>query len=137
MEERGFTVKVFSGRGLEVEVTARSVLLESAVGQLGFYPDHREYIGLLGTGVVEAESVSGEIVRFVAAGGVCTFRENVLTLLADTVDLPESVDPGVLKQDRVLLGVELEGLTLFDPEWEVVSQKLARIAAVEDLLQQR
>jgi F0F1-type ATP synthase epsilon subunit len=134
MADKLFKLKVFSGRGLEIELEVQSVHLESAVGQLGFYADHREYIGLLATGVLEAVSANDALVRCVPAGGVCTFRDNVLTLLADTVDLPESVDPAVLKQDCSLLTVELEGLTLYDPEWEVVSQKLARISAVEALI---
>lgn len=134
MSDKLFKLKVFSGRGLELEVKVQSVYLEAAVGQLGFFADHREYIGLLGTGILEAVSAANEVVRCVPAGGVCTFRGNVLTLLADTVDLPESIDAAILKQDRSLLAVELEGLTLYDPEWEVVSQKLARISAVEALL---
>jgi F0F1-type ATP synthase epsilon subunit len=134
MAEGVFQLKVFSGRGLEFESTATSVNLKSAVGELGFLPGHREYVGLLATGIAECVTDSGATVRFVAAGGVCTYKDEVLTLLADTVDLKDTVDTNVLKQDEGLLTTELEGLSLFDPEWEVVAQKLARIEAVRELI---
>ena len=134
MSERVFQLKVFSGRGLEFEANAQSVTLYSAAGQLGFCPDHREYVGLLSTGVAECVTESGEIVKLVPSGGVCTFKDNVLTLLADTVDLRDTADTAILKQDRGLLEAELASLTLFDPAREVVSQKLARIEAVQALI---
>jgi F0F1-type ATP synthase epsilon subunit len=126
-------LKVFSGRGLEFESAVTSANLKSAVGEIGFLPGHREYVGLLATGIAECVTESGDTVRFVAAGGVCTYKDDVLTLLADTVDLKESIDTSVLKQDEGLLATELEALSLFDPEWEVVAQKLARIEAVREL----
>jgi F0F1-type ATP synthase epsilon subunit len=133
MADGTFQLKVFSGRGLEFESAVTSANLKSAVGEIGFLPGHREYVGLLATGIAECVTESGDTVRFVAAGGVCTYKDDVLTLLADTVDLKESIDTSVLKQDEGLLATELEALSLFDPEWEVVAQKLARIEAVREL----
>jgi hypothetical protein len=57
----------------------------------------------------------------------------VLTLLADTVDLPESLDLKPLSEDVSLLKTELERLSLFDPEHEALSQRVARIEAVKSL----
>ncbi len=134
MADGTFQLKVFSGRGLEFESAATSVTLKSAVGEIGFLPGHREYVGLLATGIADCVTDNGQTVRFVAAGGVCTYKDDVLTLLADTVDLKETADTSILKQDQALLATELEGLSLFDPEWEVVAQKLARIEAVRELV---
>ncbi len=134
MADGTFQLKVFSGRGLEFESAVTAVNLKSAVGEIGFLPGHREYVGLLATGIAECVTESGDTVRFVAAGGVCTYKDDVLTLLADTVDMEESFDASVLEQDEGLLATELEGLSLFDPEWEVVAQKLARIEAVRELI---
>jgi hypothetical protein len=55
----------------------------------------------------------------------------VLTLLADTVDNPDNLDTTPLSEDIELLKTELQGLSLFDPQWEVVSQKVARIEALK------
>ena len=91
MSDGTFQLKVFSGRGLEVEATVRSANVPSEGGELGFLPNHCEYVGLLSTGIGEYIAASGGSTaqKFIASGGIVTFSNNVLTLLADTVDLPE------------------------------------------------
>ena len=130
MSDGTFTLRVFSGRGLEAEVEVRSVNVPSEGGELGFLADHRDYVGLLSTGFTEYVAADGVTKKCITSGGVCSFSGNVLTLLADTVDLPESYDANLLNEDLDTLKLELQGLSLFDPEWEVVSQRVARIEAV-------
>jgi F0F1-type ATP synthase epsilon subunit len=67
------------------------------------------------------------------SGGIATFSNNTLTVLADTVDNPEALDLAPLAEDLTLLKTELENLSLFEPEWEVLSQKIARIEALKVL----
>ncbi len=131
MSDGTFTLRVFSGRGLEVEAEVRSVNVPSEGGELGFLADHRDYVGLLATGFTEYVAADGITKKCITAGGVCSFSGNVLTLLADTVDLPESYDATLLNEDIDTLKLELQALSLFDPEWEVVSQRVARIEAVK------
>jgi hypothetical protein len=58
----------------------------------------------------------------------------VLTLLADTVDKPEEIASSKVSDDEVaLLEAELEQLSLYEPEWEVLSQKVARLQALRTL----
>jgi len=130
MSDGTFTLRVFSGRGLEVEAEVRSVNVPSEGGELGFLADHRDYVGLLATGFTEYAAADGDTKKCITSGGVCSFSGNVLTLLADTVDLPESYDASLLNEDLDTLKLELQALSLFDPEWEVVSQRVARIEAV-------
>lgn len=135
MATASFTMKVFSGRGLEVEETVRSVNVPSQVGELGFLPNHCEYVGLLAAGIVDYTSdSSGKRGRCIVAGGVCTFRDNVLTLLADTVDLPESIDKATYATGLTELKVKRDQLSLNDPEWEVVNDQINRIGAMSTLL---
>jgi F0F1-type ATP synthase epsilon subunit len=131
MSDGTFTLKVFSGRGLEVDAQVRSVNVPSEIGELGFLANHCDYVGLISTGIVEyvAEGSAGTA-RCVVSGGICTFAQNVLTLLADSVDLP-GAEPVV--ENVELLRTQLETLSLFDPEWEVVSQRLARVEAQKSL----
>jgi len=136
MSDDTFQLKVFSGRGLEVEASVRSVTVPSEVGELGFLARHCDYVGLLSTGIVDYTAVDGASKRCIVSGGICTFADNVLTLLADTVDLPESLDLRPLSEDVALLKTELEALSLFDPEWEVLSQRVARIEALRSLAAQ-
>jgi len=136
MSNGTFQLKVYSGRGLEVEAQVSEVAVPSESGELGFLEDHCEYVGLLSTGLVHY-TPRGESSpkRCIVSGGICTFSNNVLTLLADTVDLPESLDLSPLNQDVGLLETQLESLSLFDPEWELLSQKVARINAIKSLAQ--
>lgn len=139
MADGTFTLRVFSGRGLEVEAAVRSVTVPADSGEVGFLADHCDYVGLLGTGLVvfetSTESSTGSATRrCLVSGGISTFANNVLTLLADTVDNPDALDTAPLKEDVALLKIELEKLSLFDPEWEIISNKVARLEALKELV---
>jgi F0F1-type ATP synthase epsilon subunit len=134
MAEGTFQLRVFSGRGLEIESPVSSVTIPTEVGEVGILADHCEYVGLLGTGIATYEiGASGQQKKCLVSGGLATFANNVLTLLADTVDNPENLDTTPLSEDLEVLKTELQGLSLFDPQWEVVSQKVARIEALKVL----
>ena len=131
-----FQLKVYSGRGLEVEATVSEVAVPSESGELGFLENHCDYVGILSNGFAQYTAIGGNTPkRCIVSGGICTFTNNVLTLLADTVDLPESLDLSPLDQDVGLLEAELESLSLFDPERDLLSQKVARINAIKSLAQ--
>jgi F0F1-type ATP synthase epsilon subunit len=134
MAEDTFQLRVFSGRGLEIEASVRSVTIPTEGGEIGVLAGHCEYVGLLGTGLAIYETSSDATQKkCLVSGGISTFSGNVLTLLADTVDNPEALDTTPLSQDVELLKTELQALSLFDPEWEVLSQKVARIEALKQL----
>jgi len=134
MSEGTFKLRVFSGRGLEVEATVSAATVPSEVGELGFLQDHCDYVGLIATGIAYFTDVAdGSTKRCIVSGGICTFSANVLTLLADTVDLPETLDRAQFGEDLSLLETELAALSTFDPEWQILSQKVARINAVRSL----
>ena len=135
MATSGFTLKVFSGRGLEIEEAVRSANVPSQIGELGFLPNHCEYVGLLSAGIVDYyPEGSGKRERCVVAGGVCTFRDNTLSLLADSVDLPGSIDAASYSASLTELKVKRDQLSLNDPEWEVVNEQMLRIAVISELL---
>jgi F-type H+-transporting ATPase subunit epsilon len=135
MADGSLQLKVFSGRGLEVEAEVKLVTAPSAVGELGFLPNHCDYVGLLDVGVVEYQPVDGTTPgRFVVTGGLCTFAGNTLKLLADSVDTLESVDRAKYATDRAELEVKKGSMSDLDPEFLLVSQKLARIQAIDLLL---
>lgn len=137
MSESTFQLKVYSGRGLEVEAAVSAATVPGEGGELGFLLNHCDYVGLLSTGLVEyATTTDSTPRRCVVSGGVCTFNNNVLTLLADTVDLPDALDLAPLSEDVGLLEAELEALSLFDPERELLAQRVARIHALRSLAQQ-
>lgn len=137
MSDGTFQLKVFSGRGLEVEATVSDVTVPSESGELGFLQNHCDYVGLISTGVTQyTDAADASEKKCLVSGGICTFNNNVLTLLADTVDKPEEIASSKVSDDEVaLLEAELEQLSLYEPEWEVLSQKVARLQALRTLAQ--
>jgi F0F1-type ATP synthase epsilon subunit len=135
MSDGTFQLKVFSGRGLEVEATVSDVTVPSESGELGFLQNHADYVGLIATGITQYTDVGdASPKRCLVSGGICTFNNNVLTLLADTVDKPEEIAVAKVSDDELsLLEAELEQLSLYDPVWEVLSQKVARMQALKTL----
>lgn len=135
MSDGAFQLRVFSGRGLEIEAKVAEVAIPSEVGELGIRCDHRDYVGLLGTGIAQYTDISQTAPkRFLVSGGICTFNDNVLTLLADTVDFPETVNRTEVQADELaLLEAQLGGLSIYDPEWELLSQRVARLQAIKEL----
>jgi F-type H+-transporting ATPase subunit epsilon len=135
MAEGTFQLRVFSGRGLEIESPVSSVTIPTEVGEVGILADHCEYVGLLATGIATYEvGATGSQKKCLVSGGLATFSNNVLTLLADTVDNPDNLDTTPLSEDLEVLKTQLQGLSLFDPQWEVVSQKVSRIEALKVLV---
>jgi F0F1-type ATP synthase epsilon subunit len=135
MSDGTFQLKVFSGRGLEVEAMVSDVTVPSESGELGFLPNHCDYVGLIATGITQYTDATGASAKkCLISGGICTFSNNVLTLLADTVDKAEELTSvKVFDDELALLEAELEQLSLYDPAWELLSQKVARLQALKSL----
>ena len=135
MSDGTFQLKVFSGRGLEVEATVSDVTVPSESGELGFLQNHCDYVGLIATGITQyTDAADASAKKCLISGGICTFNNNVLTLLADTVDKPEEIAVTKVSDDELaLLEAELEQLSLYDPAWEVLSQKVSRLQALKTL----
>jgi len=137
MAEESFKLQVFSGRGLELEADVTQVNIPTEMGEVGILANHCDYVGLLSTGLATYQTLQeNSAKRCLVSGGVVTFANNTLTLLADTVDNPDDLDTTPLSEDLPLLKATLEGLSLFDPEWEVLSNKVARIEALKLLASQ-
>jgi len=135
MSDGTFQLKVFSGRGLEVEALVSDVTVPSESGELGFLSNHCDYVGLIATGITQyTDAGDASAKKCLISGGICTFSNNVLTLLADTVDKAEELTSVKVSDDELaLLEAELEQLSLYDPAWEVLSQKVARLQALKSL----
>ncbi len=135
MSDGTFQLKVFSGRGLEVEAVVSDVTVPSEAGELGFLSNHCDYVGLISTGVTQyTDAADASAKKCLISGGICTFSNNVLTLLADSVDKPEELESVKVSNDELaLLEAELEQLSLHDPAWEALSQRVARLRALKTL----
>ena len=130
-----FSIKIFTPAGLLLEATVSSATIPTSQGEVGILPQHVRYAATLGTGILQYTLVSGgQSKKLVVSGGFCSFADDVLTVLADTVDLPESVDRASYANDRAGLNKVLQGGDSTDPQWLAAQQKLARIEALDQLV---
>jgi len=134
MSDKEF-IRVFTPAGLLFEEEIRSVRLPSAAGEIGILPGHARYTGLLGTGIMQYEIFeTGQTVSCVVSGGFCNDSEDVLTILADSVDFPDSVDRENYDSERKNLMQIIETSNSEEPRWKDAKSRLNRIEALDDLL---
>jgi F-type H+-transporting ATPase subunit epsilon len=133
-----FTLKIFEPAGLILEAKVAQVTLVTVDGEITVLPGHVEYVGVLGVGVLRYEGVTGQgrtQGKVVVTGGACNFANEVLTVLADTVDLPENVDRANLGKDKTQLEQLVATGSSLDPAWDRAQARLKRIEAVQALIQ--
>jgi F0F1-type ATP synthase epsilon subunit len=136
MADETFDFKVYSGRGLEFSGSAALVTVKSALGQIGFMARHCQYVGALGTGVAEITSPSGGARKVVISEGFAKFSQgdNLLTILADAVDLPEDQGSRDLSSEIAALKVEVERCALSnDARLPLLSTKLERLSSLAEI----
>lgn len=127
-------LKVYTPAGLVVDTQASYVTLPASDGDIGVLPHHARYIGLLGTGLLEYFEESGASRKMVISNGFCNFVNGTLVVLADSVDLPESVDRSRFAAERPNLEKTLQTSSLYEGETALAAQKLRRIEAIDRLL---
>lgn len=121
--------RLLSPAGLVSEGTASEIVLPGIEGEVGVLPEHTHYVGLLGVGVLKIVD-SGKESSFLLSGGFATIRDNVLEILADSVD-----QIGVLaslKLEEANLKEIVQNSVVDSPEWTAASTKLKRIALLEE-----
>lgn len=120
------------GSALDTQVT--SVTLPGFDGEIGVLPQHTKYTGLQGVGVLRyTESASGKPVSLVVSGGFCSFSNDTLTILADAVDFPDSVDRDAVMRERPELEKVLLEHDTNSAEWVRARSKLSRVEALQSL----
>jgi F-type H+-transporting ATPase subunit epsilon len=130
MAEKSFKLRVYTPQGLVLDSEATSASIPGIDGEIGILPDHTQYTGVLGAGLLEYESEKVKPARLIIAGGFASFQANELVVLADGVDFESSL--AAVKVDIELGELEkrLSDMSSFDPEWAVVQQKIRRLEAI-------
>ena len=123
---------MLSPAGLVAETEVERVQIPAADGEIGILPQHARYVGLLGTGVATYVTESGPK-KVVLSGGFVTFENNVLEVLADTIDTRESNAKESLKIEKSTLENSMSTLVVDSPDWDEATSKLKRLQAIEML----
>ena len=117
------------------EEQVSAVKLPAAEGEIGMLPDHENYIGNLGIGVLEYDSVADKKTkRLVISQGFCNFQDGNLVVLTDKVIFAESVNKSNFTSEREALKATVASGTPTSAEWALANNKLKEIEAIEALI---
>lgn len=125
-------LEVITPAGSVASLDVNEVVLQSSEGEIGILPGHAPYVGLLGTGILTYRGSNNG--RMVVSGGVCSFFNETLTVLADDVDMESSVNREAYAKGRADLQKIVQTESSSSLEWRTAQQKLARMEAVERLI---
>ncbi len=131
MSEKNFKLKVFTPQGLVLDVVTESVTMPGIDGEVGILPEHAQYVGVLGAGVLQyAQPGSDKPAKIILAGGFASFQVNELIVLADSVDFEKDVIGKNVEEEVEKLNMRLTEINAFDPEWNTTQQKIKRLEAI-------
>ena len=135
-----FKLKVVTPSGVALEEEVTSVSLPTTQGEIGVFPQHIDYNGLLGVGILSFTTTSNpenapnsKANKVVMAGGFCQCGDGSLTVLADTVDFQDSIDTAKYDADRVELQKLIDHEDSQSTQWQMAKERLARIEAIDRL----
>ncbi len=92
--------RIHTPDGTVYEGEVSSLILPGEMGKFGVLFNHISYMALLGPGTIELGQ-NGDKQKVACGGGFVEIEENDVTVLAETAELPEDIDP-----DPVLETVE-------------------------------
>ena len=87
------TVSVVTPEGAAFEGSAKSVVAPAFDGEVAFYPGHAPFVASLGFGDLRVTNEEDSVQHFFLAGGVVQVAENEVTILAESVESGDRVDP--------------------------------------------
>ena len=135
MANESFNLKIITPVGLVSEEQVYSAKLPASVGEIGILPQHVGYIGNLGIGVLEYDSVEERRTkRLVISQGFCSFEDSNLTVLTDKVIFADAVNKTDFASERETLKVIVSSGAPTSGEWVLANNKLKEIEAIETLL---
>lgn len=130
-----FNLKIITPTGLASAEQVSSVKLPASEGEIGMLPDHENYIGNLGIGVLEYDSLEDrKTKRLVISQGFCNFQNGSLVILTDKIISAESVNQSDYASERETLKVIIASSAVGSAEAKLATTKLKEIDAIEALL---
>ncbi len=130
-----FNLKIITPGGLVSEEQVTAVKLPGSEGEFGVLPQHVRYIGNLGFGVLEYDSVLEKTSkRLVVCEGFCSFEGEDLVVLADKVVFANSVNRAEFASQKETLKVVVSNGSPISSEGLLARNKLKEIEAIEALL---
>lgn len=135
MSDNSFNLKVYSPSGLVFEEKVFSVVLPGEDGEVGVLPMHARYVGTLGTGVMFFEpTMGGEKGQVVISGGFARMKDGELSILADSVVLPDEAEDLFSIDEKQHLEDYLKNADAHSSEWLPAKTRLQKMQAIEQII---
>jgi F-type H+-transporting ATPase subunit epsilon len=93
MAERSFTVDIVTPDRVVLSDTAVSLVAPGVEGSFGILPNHAPMLSELEVGELRYRRENGEEVRLAVSGGFLQMFNNQITVLADTAERDDEIDP--------------------------------------------
>ena len=93
MADRTFTIRVVTPERTVLTDEATSLVAPGIEGSFGVLPNHAPLLSELVPGEMRFRRNSSEEVRIALGGGFLQVFENQVTILADTAERPEEINP--------------------------------------------
>ena len=130
-----FEVAVYTPAGEVFSGKTSSVKVPTAMGEIDILAGHQDYVSVLGTGIFQYRCEESDTVRrAVVCGGFVRFVGKQLSVLADSVDVPENVDKDSYSDRREEFSQAVSKGSLHEPEIVDAQQQLRRIEAIDRLI---
>jgi F-type H+-transporting ATPase subunit epsilon len=126
-EDNSLECRIHTPDGTVFDDTVESLILPGEEGQFGILYNHIPYMALLDTGPIVIEQ-NDQKRKLACGGGFAEIENNVVTVLADTAEFPESIDRSEVKNNIEELTDKLTSTetTLDDVEREEIEAELRR-----------
>ena len=119
-----FPFRLLTPNGIVFEGDAAEVSAIGPLGEFGILPEHINFITSLVPGVLEAQLPDGTKKHWVVSGGLAEVKDSVMTVLANSAESPESVDPSAAAEEVKEADQKFSTMSFYDPNYAAVQDAL-------------
>lgn len=121
---QSFTLEILTPAKEICREPVTEVILPAYDGETGVLPNHGDFIGVLGTGVLKLVR-EGNDYWFLVSSGIYEVKDGVVTIFADLAEPDSVIDVAQAEKDKAYYTELLAGETTVEPEqFEEYQQKL-------------
>ncbi len=130
-----FPLKLITPTGIVFEGDVQEVTAVGGLGQFGVLAQHINMIAALAPCVLEIELSDDASRYYVVSGGLVEVTDGAMTVLAESVEEPGSIDRATVETALHDAEAKIAGMSAYAPEYEDASNDLmlarARLEATE------
>jgi F-type H+-transporting ATPase subunit epsilon len=119
-----FKFRLVTPTGVVYEGDAAEVSAIGPLGEFGILPDHINFITSLVPGVLEAQLPDGTKKHWVISGGLAEVKDGVMTVLASSAEVPESVDATAAAEEAKEADKKFSSTSFYDPGYAAAQDAL-------------